>query len=162
MNEQGFETQGTASGPERSLGIPPQRGPSEPLTVRSRRISSARTVPARLYSMATGLVVGLLAVGVLDWAQRACANTQTVCTESQVGTMAGLLVLPAVGAIMLAVLRVRFPTRTSLVAVGLLTVVVMLFGLDRPVTIGLAALVTACSVGAFVQARAITARYVVR
>lgn len=147
----------------RAPGVPPQRPPSEPLTVvRSRRLSSARTNPARAFSVLTGVLVGLLAVALVTMAQGTCPSDETVCGRSQVTTLSGMLLLPVLGAGLLGATRVRHPVRTSVVAVGLLTVAVMLFVVDTPMSPLRGVAVVALSAGAFTLARQLTATYVVR
>lgn len=143
------------------LGVPVQRAPSEPMTRRTPR-PPARTNPARAYAVLVGLLVGLAAVGVVAAAQQLTPADEQVSGRSQLATLAGMLVLVGVGVGLLALCRVRYPVRTGVLGVGLITVVVMLFTVDRPPSLLLGGVLVLLSAGAFALARRVTTTYVVR
>jgi hypothetical protein len=84
-------------------------------------------------AMITGLVVGLVTVGLTWGALRICEIIRGAASCGGNGLWVLLLILVAMiflGALMLRVFRVSDPGSTSFLAIGLLTVVALLFLVD--------------------------------
>jgi hypothetical protein len=118
-------------------------------------------VPGRVAVAATGVMVGLLAVGLTSLELRLC---EVVSGTSSCGGGPGLLLLllvvaalAAVGTGLLRAFGVQAPGSTSALAVGLVAVLALLFLADVPLARWMLLVIPAVAALAFLLAHAVTA-----
>ncbi|MDI6910523.1 hypothetical protein [Nocardioides sp.] len=127
-----------ADEPERGPDVEPEPVP-EPRAPRQRRVRGPGGMPVVLL---TGVVVGLGIVG-LTWASlRLCESVQgtSSCGNAGYGLLIAILVvMVVVGALLLRLARVPEPGSTSFLAVGLTSVLALVFLvdslMDRPMVV---------------------------
>lgn len=116
---------------EQAAGQPTeaQPEPAQPATHRDRRAKTAPTLPGPAAATLTGLVVGALGAGVTYGGLRGCeaVNGTPSCGGPGLGYLVAIAIgMVAVGALLLKALRVGEPVGTSVLAVGIIAVVVLL------------------------------------
>lgn len=153
----------------------PERGrvaePTEPVTTpeRARRRASrpatlsAPTIPGRLAAGLTGLLVGGVGAAATYGAMEGCEEVRGVST---CGGAPGFFILVAIvvlmvllGSLILKALRVADTASTSFLAVGIVTVVVMLTLLDEIFSAWMFAVIPVLTAAAYVLAHWVTTRF---
>jgi hypothetical protein len=143
----------------------------EPTPARAHRTARRRTsgraagqlLPTRLAPVVTGALVGAVGTGLTYLGLRGCELTTG--TDSCGGAQ-GLLLLLAIAAVMVLVGglllragRVTDPAATSFLAVGIVTVVVMMALLDIVFTAWMVAIMPVLGAASFAMARWVTTRF---
>ncbi|UAL29503.1 DUF2157 domain-containing protein [Nocardioides rotundus] len=136
---------------------PPKKTPKK-----QRPRPALPTVSGRVAAAVTGLAVGVLAV-LLTWlAQQGCdlALGTSSCGKPGFFALAAILVIAVLaGAALLRAWRVRDAGSTSLLAVGLVTVVVLAFLVESLFAWWIVIVIPLLSVAAYVASEALTSRY---
>lgn len=141
----------------------PEPEPARPPRRRSRRARRPPALPGPLAAALTGLVVGGLGVGVTYGGLRGCEalNGTPSCGGPGLGYLVAIAVgMVAAGALVLKALQVAEPVGTSVLAVGILAVVVLV-GLTGVIFSGWMFLaIPAVAAASYLLAHWVTTRFV--
>ncbi len=141
----------------------PETAQPLPTTRRRAETSGTRSIPAGLAVVLTGLLVGGLGTGLTYLGLQGC---ETLTGTDSCGGAPGLLLLVAIlalmvlfGSIMLKLFRVSEPGSTSLLAVGIVTLVALVGLLDVIFSAWMFAVMPALSAVAYALSRWVTTRF---
>lgn len=159
----------TVREPEAQRGIVPAPSEPAPEPERARRRASRSaspatpTVPGRLAAGLTGLLVGGAGAAATYGAMEGCEEVRGVST---CGGAPGFFILVAIvvlmvllGSLILKALRVADTVSTSFLAVGIVTVVVMLTLLDQIFSVWMFAVIPVLTAAAYVLSHWVTTRF---
>jgi hypothetical protein len=119
-------------------------------------------VPARAAAAVTGAVVGLLAVGLTWLGLQGCDLVRGTQSCGGIGLLMLLLILVAMvvlGALMLRAWRIPDATSTSVLAVGLVAVICLLFLVDALTSTWMLLVIPLVGAATYVLAHAVTAKF---
>ncbi len=124
---------------------------------------SLPAVDGRVAAAITGLIVGLLAVGLTAGGMEGCEAVRgtSSCGGSGIGILVLIMaVLVLVGSALLAAWKVTDPTSTSFLAVGLLAVIAMLFLIEVIFERSMIVVIPLVSVATYLLSHFVTTRFI--
>lgn len=149
--------------PTETLEPEPEPVPSEPSRRRARKERSTPSLPGPVSAVLTGLIVGAVGAAATYGAMTGCEAVRGVST---CGGAPGFFILVAIfvlmvllGSAVLKALRVSDSYSTSFLAVGVVTVIVMLTLLDVIFSVWMFAVIPVLSALAFLLANWVTTRF---
>jgi hypothetical protein len=148
----------------------PRREPRPPKQQRAKREKPARvaetglpTVSGWVAASVTGVVVGLLLVGMTAGSLQACEAVRGTSTCGGTGVpilLVIMAVLIAVGGFLLRLFHVPDPTTTSFLAVGMVAVIALLFLLDFLLSLWMLLVIPVIAVAMYLLAFWVTTAFV--
>ncbi|MDO9496115.1 MAG: hypothetical protein Q7J48_10470 [Nocardioides sp.] len=151
-----------AKEPKRVKEPKPVKEPKAPKAAKEPR-PPREPLPGRLAAALTGVIVGLALVGATAGALRGCEAVQNTATCGSAGfplLVAIVVLMIVLGSVLLRMLRVPDPGSTSFLAVGLVSVVALLFFIEVIDSWWMVIAIPAVSVAAYLLSHWVTTTFI--